>query len=47
LITAIAIDSEAGRHAEGEIRHVFVGLGGTEKTPMPGAVREALEPFAA
>ncbi len=47
LITAIAIDSEAGRHAEGEIRHVFVELGGHEKTPMPGPVREALEAFAA
>jgi len=46
LITAIAIDSEAGRHAEGELRHVFVELGGTEKTPMPDVVRDALEPFA-
>ena len=46
LITAIAIDSEAGRHAEGEIRHVFVELGGHEKTPMPSPVREALEAFA-
>jgi acyl-CoA thioester hydrolase len=46
LITAIAIDSEAGRHAEGELRHVFVEFGGNEKTPMPDRVREALEPFA-
>ena len=45
LITAIAINSEAGLHAEGEIRHVFVELGGHEKTPMPDRVREALEAF--
>jgi acyl-CoA thioester hydrolase len=45
LTTAIAIDSELGRHADGEIRHVFVELGGTGKTPMPDRVREALEPF--
>ena len=47
IATAITITSEAGIHAEGEMRHVVVGFGGTEKRPIPDPVRAALEPFSA
>lgn len=47
IVTAIAIDSEQGRHAEGEIRHVFVKLDTTEKVRMPDRLRAALGAFAA
>jgi acyl-CoA thioester hydrolase len=47
IVTAIAIHSDAGLHAEGEIRHVVVRLGGAHKAPIPDQVRAALEPFAA
>lgn len=46
MITAITITSAAGLAAEGEVRHVFVGYGSSEKKPMPDEVRSALEPFA-
>ncbi|MGB2850520.1 MAG: thioesterase family protein [Solirubrobacterales bacterium] len=46
IITGISIESEAGLHAEGEIRHVVVRLGSAEKTPIPDALRQALEPFS-
>lgn len=46
IVTGIAIESETGVHAEGEIRHVVVHLGSAEKTPIPEAVRQALEPFS-
>ena len=32
--------------AEGEMRHVFVTRGTTEKTEIPPSIRESLEPFA-
>jgi acyl-CoA thioester hydrolase len=32
--------------AEGELRHVFVGVESGEKTPIPDDIREALSPYA-
>jgi acyl-CoA thioester hydrolase len=31
--------------SEGSMRHVFIKAGTTEKTPIPGRVREALAPY--
>ena len=45
--TAIEIEADAGRAAEGELRHVFVRYGSAQKTPIPDDVREALTPFMA
>jgi acyl-CoA thioester hydrolase len=45
LITAIGIESVEGLCAEGELRHVFVRHGTSEKTPIPALVREALSGF--
>lgn len=43
ITTAIAVERLDGEiAAEGELRHVVVRNGGTEKTPIPEAVRVAL-----
>lgn len=46
--TTIAIDIERDGEivAEGEMRHVFVSLGTSEKTEIPESIRESLTPFA-
>jgi len=43
---AIDIDRDGELIAEGEMRHVFVTRGTTEKTEIPPSIRESLEPFA-
>jgi acyl-CoA thioester hydrolase len=47
MTTAIAVGSlDHGRvAAEGELRHVFVDHGSTEKAPIPDEVRDALAPY--
>lgn len=45
MSTRFAIEREDGPAAEGEMRHVFVRLGTGEKTPIPEAVRAALQPY--
>lgn len=48
LQTALRIErkgAEAGTAAEGEMRHVFVRYGSSEKTPIPDDVRAALAPY--
>lgn len=47
MTTRIEVGGAAGLAAEGELRHVFVRHGTTEKTPIPADVREALGPFSA
>jgi len=47
LVTAIACERDRTVAAEGEIRHVFVRYGTADKTPIPEAVRAALEPYRA
>ena len=46
LTTQLAIEREGALAAEGELRHVFVTYGTSEKTSIPEAVREALQPYA-
>jgi acyl-CoA thioester hydrolase len=45
MTTRLRIEREGTRAAEGELRHVFVTYGTSEKTPIPEAVREALQPY--
>ncbi len=49
LTTALRIEHTEGEApglaAEGEMRHVFVAYGTSEKTPIPDDVRAALEPY--
>lgn len=45
MITALAVEAEAGRAAEGELRHVFIRPGGGEKTPIPDPIRGALADY--
>lgn len=47
MITKIAIETEAGLAAEGELRHVFVQRGSARKAPIPADIRAALTPFLA
>lgn len=47
LTTAISAEHDGVVAAEGEIRHVFVSPGTHEKKPIPDAVRDGLQPFAA
>lgn len=47
MTTSIAVEPVgAARSAEGEIRHVFVKYGTSEKTPIPDPIRQALEGHA-
>ena len=45
MTTEFAVEREDGPAAEGEMRHVFVRPGSGEKTPIPEAVRAALQPY--
>ena len=47
LLTSIRIEAERGTAAEGEIRHVFVAYGTSEKAPIPDDVRGLLAPYEA
>ena len=42
LVTAMAVERDGERVAEGEIRHVFVAVDGGDKTPIPENIRAAL-----
>jgi acyl-CoA thioester hydrolase len=46
MTTRIEIEAAAGLAAEGELRHVVVRHGTTEKTPIPADVREAMAAYA-
>lgn len=46
MISAIRVVGAAGTAAEGELRHVFVRYGTSEKTPIPEDVRAALSAYA-
>jgi acyl-CoA thioester hydrolase len=46
MTTAIAVERDGELCAEGDLRQVFVDVETGEKTPIPGAIREALEPYA-
>lgn len=45
MVTAMIIDRDADRVADGEMRHVFVELPGHAKTAIPAWVRDALTPW--
>jgi acyl-CoA thioester hydrolase len=47
MTTAMRITRAGEELVEGEIRHVFVHAGEGGKTPIPEAVRTALEPYVA
>lgn len=47
LTTEIWVEKPDGAVAEGEIRHVFVAAGTTEKAEIPAEVREKLETYSA
>jgi acyl-CoA thioester hydrolase len=48
MITAIGIERIDGTVcAEGEIRHVVIEHGTSNKTPIPDEIRAALQPYAA
>lgn len=47
MITAIALELDGDLAAEGEIRHVFVRYGTSEKRGIPDEVRAALTPYTA
>jgi len=44
-VTAIEVMRGADLACEGELRHVFVRRGTTEKAPIPDTVRTALAPY--
>ena len=46
MTTAMTVKRGAEALTEAELRHVFVQAGAGGKTPMPDAVREALEPWS-
>ena len=46
MITRIACERGGETCAEGELRQVFVRYGTADKTPIPDAIRSALEPYA-
>ena len=46
MVTQIACERDGTVCAEGELRQVFVRYGTAEKTPIPDAIRSALEPYA-
>ena len=47
ITTRLAVErvEDGAQLAEGELRHVFIQLATMEKTPIPGRLRRALEPF--
>lgn len=46
MLTAIAVERDGERIAEGEMRHVFTARSSGEKTAIPAPIRAALEPYA-
>ena len=46
MVTAVACERGGTVCAEAELRQVFVRHGTTEKTPIPDAIRRALEVYA-
>ena len=46
MTTAIAVERDGEPVAEGELRHVFVRSGSTDKTEIPERIRAALAPHA-
>jgi acyl-CoA thioester hydrolase len=47
LVTAMAVERDGERVAEGEIRHVFIAVENGAKTPIPEGIRTALERYSA
>ncbi len=47
MTTAIDVSNDAGPVVEGRMRHVFIGVNGEGKVPMPDWIRSGLEPYAA
>ena len=47
MIVELAIERDAERCAEGEIRYVFIEPGSSTKARIPDSLRKALEPYAA
>jgi acyl-CoA thioester hydrolase len=47
MTTALGVErvEDGAQLAEGELRHVFIELATMEKTPIPGPLRRALQPF--
>lgn len=45
MTTRLQISREEELLSEGELRHVFVAAGSSEKTEIPDRVRTALEPY--
>ena len=46
MTTAIEVSKEADTVVEGRMRHVFIGVDGEGKVPMPDWIRTGLEPYA-
>jgi acyl-CoA thioester hydrolase len=46
MTTAIAVERDGDLCAEGELRQVFIDAETAEKTPIPDAIRAALQPYA-
>jgi acyl-CoA thioester hydrolase len=46
ITTRMLVERDGDLLVEGLIRHVFVGVDGSGKTPIPGDIRAALEPYA-
>ena len=47
MATELAVERNGDIVAEGRLRHVFIGVPGGGKTPIPERVRKALEPYSA
>jgi acyl-CoA thioesterase FadM len=45
MTTRLQISLDGTVCSEGTLRHVFVSVGGNEKTEIPAAVRAGLEPY--
>jgi acyl-CoA thioester hydrolase len=45
MVVAISLERDAEVCAEGENRYVFIASGGGEKTPVPEALRAAMQPY--
>jgi acyl-CoA thioester hydrolase len=45
MILALTIDRAGERCTEGTLRYVFVAAGGGPKATIPGALRDAFEPY--
>ena len=47
MTSCFALERDGATAAEGEMRHVFVRFGTSQKTAIPDPVREALQPYLA